>query len=477
MQFFKQSSRCNSGNITFQVLIVLPVALTFILTSFDLVRWQALKQKLQSETDKISLLAAKSLPNKTKAEEVATKKILELKSEIPNLDFNLNISEDEIAVNSSAKLGSFLSSINEELFKVNQYSSIIVRKQDVALVIPDSSSLKPPKYDAWGDSVSWPAASYFDRVSLPCEGEEVFPEFQSICQQNIESDFRRWATQNCFNPVYSKLKEVAGQVSEFILSFEQNRLSIIFMPGDLAEPGYFKGRSLGNLNDNKSHFWSSYYDKDSQLSDESCIYFSDQNISFRGSYQKPKLNKLVPSSNLIFQNKFPILPPVHFHQERINPDYLANDVNFFDLIYYRRARESSINDKSFIISFKSALCEITEGCGTFTLTGLENLNKRDLANKKIIILTDFLPDSSSSEFDELISKVSELDIKTYIYSFKHQGLSETQSELLEQRAYSLFLKEEENEQLSVSLSDNLSKLQSIMEASLTDELLKYEINK
>jgi len=188
-------------------------------------QWQYLREKAQSEADKIALEVAQYLPFK----EAAFNNFLVRANAFNSRSENLKISLDGFSLDSAdsqeidagkiriritgqqdSVLDSLLAAVTGEevIFPVEQTASARVVPTDFMLVISDDISMRPAAFSTFGNELEFPQSSYFNQISLPAlrvspppTPPRAWPEWWNPTTFN-NVEFQRWSTQLCFNQLH-----------------------------------------------------------------------------------------------------------------------------------------------------------------------------------------------------------------------------------------------------------------------------------
>ncbi len=303
--------RSQSGNAMLYAMAILPMAMMLTMIGVDLSKWQNLRQVAQSEADRIALQAAQILPHAAQAEQFVKDSVATFNMTHGNGTYNFHIPEEMLAngFTSSSVITVTIAGavdtgyttgdkekkgLNFEL-KINESSTAGVVPTDYALVVSDSVRYRPPAKTTWGFPGSWPASSYFNQIGKPnlsfdnpLEEPLHWPNWWKDDFDTTE--YKRWATQLCYNPAFSPLKLAAISVAEYALSAEQDKLSVMFTPGDNpAGEGFTELRDMFYPNDpNAIINWNnSFYEREIAHSDEACLYYASPQTAVAQHYTIP----------------------------------------------------------------------------------------------------------------------------------------------------------------------------------------------
>lgn len=432
---------CNRGNITLYALFCLPVVLTLSIVGVDMAGWQAKRELLQRESDRIAMMAAKALPDVGAAQQIIQSAI---QSESQITSFELQSSSSEIALTLHGRLDSSFDTFlkqytgTEQTFPVVQRSVVQVVPTDYVLVISDSGSLRPNADETpWGDETAWPASNYFSMSApIPLAPGAVLPSPQDTKAWPTwradwnETRYRRWATQSCFNPVFSSLKFAAITLSDVLGGSTTNRVAAIFTPGDDPLLGYSYARPLKFHNETpeREARWSNYFETDNYLSDELCAYLANPLISGNDErYELPHAPNYfgLPSAGRAeCENEFAdgATFAEHFPSGKLSSCFAnsnnseAQGLSLREALYFHMARRHghAADGSNIIRALQQAYITIGNvelNPETFASLALPNRGKAAYVSRRaIILLTDMLPNPADADFIQLIEHLNNNNI-------------------------------------------------------------------
>ncbi|HMO01609.1 MAG TPA: pilus assembly protein TadG-related protein [Oligoflexia bacterium] len=200
--------------------LLLPITLLLLSLGFDLTRYFSQSSSAQTALDQAVKYGAAFLPNAEAARERAEGYLRSLAGE----RWKVRSAVDGSRVEMSAKLSSplmFASFFGSDLsLDLSVYSAAKIAPRDllVALIVSNENA---PAYgdEPWGSSLEWPAAQVFTSgLTILDNGKPLDP---------------RWLTQQCFNPAFSTIKELAVKVYEVLSSNPINSVGLGYAPGAL----------------------------------------------------------------------------------------------------------------------------------------------------------------------------------------------------------------------------------------------------
>lgn len=453
------------GNISLYAIFFLPIVLLSTFLTIDISGWNSLRNSLQLEADNLALQAGYGLPDKNKAKDlinlaIAKNKGLKLKADIffpTNDNSTLGI---RLSTKYLSTFSSFVNSLSDTAFSISKESIVQVVPTDYVLILVDGNSLRPRLTDLgnsnflmdspWGEEEQWPASNYFNCAIKPnINNNTGWKWWESWNDQN----FRRWATQSCFNPVLTPLKLATISLVDSLSQIRTNRLSLLFSPGEVSNLGFSVGRHLrSSLEGNNSKggffsekltsaeaYWKNYLELERFLGDEMCMIFSNPESALDSNYQlysnsaETETNPSCPSAL-----KFPPCGSYHQPTEHFNECYLEQSLLLREAIYWHAAKsktETFPAEVNLTASLEQALIELT---ATNNPNDLED-DKRVRGNiaysnlRKILIFTDALPnvEDLTNNFQNIIRQLENNNINLIIIVFSHQGLNANESNILQ----------------------------------------------
>lgn len=460
--------KSEAGNTALYVVVALPVAITLAVVGADLSAWQSLRQNAQREADRIAYEASMFLPN----EALAGSHIAESVASLPQMELARDPSGEPIVEISTSSVSLTVKVEHESVFDVfltpqagehrvfTAYAAATASTvpQDIFLIISDSSSLRPDAFSAWGSALDWPASSYFSLIGQPAYSFDPPNQPPLYWPEWWENDFfsesyRRWATQLCFNPVVTPLKLTAIRSFDVLGSGRLNRVGILFTPGDVpGGAGFTLGRKLSFADEDAALTeWSTFYEPRSANGDEGCVYLADESTTTNSRYAPPEppFNYIQSGTSVACDNRIRLSPlgDPHGHQPdpalgRLAPCFTGGGATAQELIYFHAMRPHAHQTDGANITRAAAyaLANLIEGSH---LPSEEAQNRRrNLTTKiirRILVLTDFLPDPGEPEFSALIAETEQTSKSAHIsfIVFQHPNLPVSTRALNEARAASI----------------------------------------
>ena len=472
--------RNERGETLFYTLVGIPILFGFCMLSLDLGSWQSQRQYLQKEADRIVLHAAQFLPDEESSREYLAQEVSLLKElSDNNLKHQVKSNTSRIDLSLSSETATFFDIFlqaktkKKTLLSARASSSAAVIPSDYVLVVSDAASMRPVAHKTWGDEDDWPESSYFKLASAPLlssvddqEGSNYWPGWW---KEDFEiKSFKRWATQQCYNPNYSALKFAAISLIDRFLREKTSRLSLLFTPGDSENGiGFSLARDLKFNYEVGSQYWSRYYKEMSATSDEACVYFSDQKTARDGYYRFPQqLRDVSTGATEVCEQIFEATPLEDGYGHlpdpslnRLSSCFTSSGIGLQEIVYYHAARSHNHeSDAGNIVNTVSAaifqLAEDSEENLEFVESQRGNLASR--AKKEIIVIVDDLPSVANIEFSEMLKNISKFPRLSLSYIvFAHDGLEEDKRNLIlrtfqevseiKQQNFSIYLARNETE--------------------------------
>ena len=321
-----------AGNIAFYVAFVIPISLVFIIIVIDISQWQFLREEAQRDADRTALELSNFLPNEELVASVSQQKInnynsastnLKISSINNNTPLGSNFSADSISIEITGKHESITDTLlsaatgNEVVLNVSQSATARVVPYDVMLVFSDAVSLRPQAFTLYGSPQEYPASEYFNLIALPTISVSPpptpprgWPNWWDPAVFN-GSDYKRWATQICFNPMTLPLKHSLLMMIDQLGGSTRNRLGVYATPGDAnLGVGFSVIKEFSFLdNANNNTRWSTYFEPDVPNSDEACLLYSHAEIGMQ-NYAIPEITSFVAHrsgcQNVILRNPSPL---------------------------------------------------------------------------------------------------------------------------------------------------------------------------
>ncbi|MCB0317986.1 MAG: hypothetical protein KDD56_04460 [Bdellovibrionales bacterium] len=373
-------------------MFALPILFFFLSLSLDVGSYITETQVTQRIADEASLLGTRLLPSTEKAVSAIDLMLANHNVEIvENFSEELNqrqakieISSDsvEIAIRSAIPI-SFTKIFNSIIGQSNTASEVHTISRSLARVSPldillamDVSNYLSPDVingESWGESSDWPAAKFF-------ETEEI--NFQA------SSVDKRLLTQQCFNPIFSKLKKAAIKTYDVLASFQKNAVGLVFFPS--AGSSTFTSRKVKPFipeNELGTSGEASFQSYNGQIVANGA-YNSDEWCLLAAAKETSHEDYLLPAEEDNSSQLNQLIDPIN---NRYNPDYSP----------YLRAKEviwSKTSDPTNVGALDSLLSKIrTELIGSPSVTARGVLSSH--AQKIAVIFLGGDPfDSSAQQF-------------------------------------------------------------------------------
>ena len=460
------------GHIALYAALVAPVIVSLGVLAVDLSGWNALRQTLQKEADRIALQVVQVLPDRVAAQSLVGKLASSLN--IPGVRGRAYFGGDknpgglalsvQLEANYRSAFDFFIKPLTgEQFFSVAREGVVQIAPTDTVLILADGHTLRPSlRTDTvdpgkfipdtpWGDAADWPASGYFGCALEPrisSDNAEISGGFR--WWEGWKSSYPRWATQACFNPVLSPYKSAAITIADSLVAFSGNRLGLIFTPGLPSGAGFAVSRFLqGEVkSQGEAHFagriggyfdgdsavasWLNYYEPETGLGDEACILFSDPATSLNYRYTIPEAAVTLPASGASASCS-EALPETtcgvrHTSTSHVlNSCYRDSALRLREAIYWHAARSAQPGfdaEPNLLAAIKGALGDIAAVSGNTLLNN--DIGRRGnlayLPTRQIIALTDSLSTSLESELDELGEILRATNTDLVVIGFSHLGL-------------------------------------------------------
>jgi hypothetical protein len=453
------------GNAALFVLLLVPVLLLCGVFAVDLSRYRSFASSLERDANATALQAAFQLPDAERARTVlerfrpnTSRAERESDSERINgrvVDYRINEDLSSVSLTLQARfetgIGRYLAALNVPGFSVTKTVSAGLQPVDAVLIVADGSTLRPglepggakgtyrlhqvfrSKDDSNTRFIDWPEAEYLHHCKQPS------PKYKS---RFSGTKFEQWATQACFNPVYSPLKIAAISLVDALSAYGANRLSVFFTPGSgrgvtIVRPllgpsaavksgsGYFE-RAIASA----EALWTSPRESNAIITDEDCVLFSDEAASgpgplpnfFLGAAPPPFLRKpelrlrpiLFPQCGENFENR----RPVELDRRFLDSSLLLREALYWHAAQAPDTRSSPPGQQlpQILAAVKRAVPELRNA----TSGGSSLLDRgRRAARREIIVLTDVLDPVPDEERQLLAAALAETEAKLTIVLWEH----------------------------------------------------------
>jgi len=467
--------------MAFFVLVLTPVLLSLSILAVDVSGWHALREQAQREADTISLQAAQLLPNVESAT-LYINRVLQANPVFQNgFSFSTPQGNSIVSVTLRAQypsvFGRFLSAAGNsaaaELLRVERTATAQIAPLDTIIILSDGATLRPALGSApwelpeWSDQRYEPSRFWeCSRIAAPVRiwrGEQQIP---------VSSDPEGWATQACFNPVWSTLKLAAVKAVDFFGAHRSNRLGLIFTPGSISHVKYAVARRLvGTPGDHipggfvDTHVvgaeasWQPYRGGESGVGDEACVLQS--NFDLR--YELPQsssgfgIEHTAQNQSCGSPLRSALCSAASSFESALSTCYFSDNLKLREAIYWRAAKLATAEGFDGIPNIPRALLA---GIEEFQLTGQssEHSARGNLAyrtHRTILVLTDYLPEPFDPALGQALEAARRQRINLSFVLLRHpheHPATESRSELFEQRAG--FLADSTAEQVRFYVAEN-----------------------
>jgi hypothetical protein len=454
------------GTIVFYVLFVLPIAMALLIIVVDISAWQSLREEAQSEADRIALQVAQHLPYKdevvvslrelsAKYNTLAASRGSSLRVRTSGFDDQVSSFQVRVALEGvrTSFLDSFLRFFTGEsaVFFVLQESQVRLTPVDAVLIFSDALSMRPgiptgvPEIlqgeATWGDSFDWPSSEYFDFVPLPQlrpspepEAPVGWPQWWHSDQFN-SNEYKRWATQLCYNPVFSALKFASLMITDTISASPLNRIGVLASPGD--QSGGVGFSSIKKLTFQEAiPVWSNYFEPSVGNCDEACVMYAANSSwyrippSFTGIQTQTNCDVIIDSS--------PFGDPLGHYpnpfRTKLSSCFLQGGASLREVLYYHSVRHNrhEVDALNIARALRTGISSLIE---EEKITGEEFRSLRGnlagVSSRLVFLISDALPPASHFEVSDLLSLVEDDPrLKLYVLGYNHQGLTGDERKVL-----------------------------------------------
>jgi hypothetical protein len=437
----KHPSQGEQGQIALYALVSLPLALSLCVAAIDVTGALAARDELQREADRLALAAAQLLPDVGTASTFIDQSAARLRG----VAHEREVTDSQITVTLTSRYDSMFDTFlgGRIGFKIKKISAAQVTPSDTVILLNDGSTLRPPLGTPWGDSALWPETGYFRCVTAPSEATSTVPDSSPSPLRYSDPEFRRSATQSCFNPVFSPLKYAAIELAESLGAISLNRIGVIVTPGNnplsagtvlrhirgeatLDGATFFPGQVGGFASTSTvgpEAIWNPtlFVEPEALLGDEACALFSlyDDFGSARYQLPQPALPYGLKHARRNLLHPVAISPcgSPHFPFGRLSHEFLSLNVLLRQAIYWHSARAPEAGVPilpDVVATVRIALAELL-------VAGDERYVRNEVATRgqvayqpqlRIVFLTDSLP-TSSADFVTLINQIRDLRAKRF----------------------------------------------------------------
>jgi hypothetical protein len=422
LRFSLQIFREQKGGMLLYALAVLPVMLSISVLAVDFSRFQSLRTELQKEADRIALQAAKSLPETEAARSVvidaARASGLELEfleDGLPAIEVTASTVSFSLKAEREALLDIFLQAAGakKKIFEINARTSAAIVPEDYVLIVSDALSLRPEPRTYWGDEDTWPKAPIlsllrpprFSGGNSPQAAQGADSSVWSLWWNDWSNGYQRWVTQSCYNPIYSSVKMAAIAFAKSV-GRNPNRLGLIFSPGESSSRQFTVARELapGGVESQRDALWNAYVETDNFISDEACVLFAPPNNwgePYQAAAPSDSLGCNSAGESCLCEADL-VVPsqsgaeyfPIGLFGECRN----VRKVSIEEAIYYHASRNVYHGSQGENIT--SAIREAYRSLSSARSLPRPGGSTAQLAKQKIVVISDVLPDPTSSFFLE-----------------------------------------------------------------------------
>ena len=454
------------GNVLFYVLCLLPLLLSLSAVVVDVSAWYELGDELQQSADLLALRAAQFLPDHDAAAQFARDSVLPGRTgqtgEFPSgtqasVFFPAGSTQSvgiELQVQYRAGLSALFPHLEKQKFLIRKQAVAELSPLDVVFILPDGESLRPgilsrPSQDVpmtlsrpWGEPASWPASGYFRCA----EGRETTSPAQSSSWDWWHSwgdeNFQRWVTQTCFNPSLSPLKLGMIAILDELQAGKENRISVIYSPGDEPNQGFSVLKSLEEPSAEGSQVrWSGHTEEDSLLGDELCMLLSEAATAGTDHFLLPKSISANQHEHLSRScpEREPSFPCGGRHRlnTHLSDCFLRESLALRQAVYWRMARGGGLLP-NIPAALHEALRQLSANSFGAEQERVESSRKnlRLHPARGVILVSDYLPEpefGTPSLREELLA-LNSLRVSLTIIGYAHEHLDESRRSALLERA-------------------------------------------
>lgn len=470
------------GQAATYALLILPAVLTLSTLAVDVSGWNAKRDYLQAQADRIALQAAALLPYRSAAEEFVTRAAAGLPGVTGRALLDADPRSPRIGVELSgsytASFDFFTGGGQQRQFSTVKQSWAKAMPADSVIILADGKSLRPGLQTnattgaiepaaAWGDEIYWPASGYFSGVLAPEVSAGSF--WSQSTWDNLWSSgaYQRWATESCFNPALSPLKLSAIALYDALSFNAQNRVGVTLTPGTDSGVGYFVlrylrgaetlsgttffpnqlGGFLPSTSDTASANWLPYAETQTLLGTEACMLFAHRDLDSR--YQLPTTTLTTSSTSSCTDD--PLSSAVwgdkHAPFTRITDCYPTQRLSVREALYWNPAKlpHSGFDaEPKLAPAIEQALSDLVNVPDQALLQTEKTVrgNVAGLVPRKIFVLTDFLPDSA--DLTAIIPKLRSAKTELVFAVSHHAYLNAADETALSTRLAALRTLEEQN---------------------------------
>ncbi|NLF25092.1 MAG: hypothetical protein GX589_05470 [Deltaproteobacteria bacterium] len=207
----------------------LPLILLFLGLALDLSRYYLLREEAQRVADNAVILAAKYLPF-TEPAISAARAYVASEAVGPGLDKALQIEkiEADTADSISVRISRSASFLLLSFFGASQIKFTVQARAGInaknVLIFMDNSSHMSPAWESerpWGGG-AWPTAKFFNK------NPHLVPSYEEPAHPRRRF---RVATQQCFNPLFSAVKEATIRLYDYLSAFDGHSVGLLMGPG------------------------------------------------------------------------------------------------------------------------------------------------------------------------------------------------------------------------------------------------------
>ncbi len=440
------------ANAATYFLLILPLALALTSIIVDISGWNSLRDRVQQEADRLALSAAAVLPDEALASAIvqnasARPTIPGLQASTAFLNETSTVRGSVVEVTLSASyMPAFSGLLGHEnggqRFRVTRSATAAIIPTDTVIVFPDGQSLRPGiEPDGtlsipWGTPGEWPQSEAFVCYgqASPLEDKALIIDWKTSWSSE---HLRRWATQACFNPVFSAVKASAIRLSEASKLSGLSRVSVISTPGEKTQNGYAVLRPLTSgpqagffaAETGAESAFPMYHERQSGLNDTSCILYSQPPISAIPAYGVPGGVTGEPVNFPPNGSAFPF-------NAVLRQDFRLQSMTLKQAVYWLPAKLPSDGfaaEPNLTASLDQALQQFLQRDeASLAEESKVRRNLAELTRRQVIAISDALPELST--LAPVLDRFADAKIDVRLAVFSHPQLSSLRTaELLSRR--------------------------------------------
>ena len=301
-----------------------------------------------------------------------------------------------------------------------------------------------------------------------------------------DENFFRWATEACFNPVYTPFKLGAISLVDAFAEFSANRVGVVFTPGDAFGRGYSFLRRVHPRPDEPEMpagypadrngaeaYWDSvgYRNYEVPFDNNACVAFSQLGFGDGATFEVPERSLSARGRGVCGTPIDEICGDTHEPERMLSSCYFENEISVREAIYWHAAkRRSSLSTGTPDIarSLWAAIDDLKSDRGN-TAVGRSAEIRGGMAltaHRWIVLLTDYLSGVDADEKQQLQNAFASLGVRVAIISYGHERLSADQRAALDEQAAEFAALDAVARVYSVNSAEDLERVVPIVLGSL-----------